>query len=262
MGWFNRKPPIRDEQVSRLVTALHNERDASVVGKVLERAWAMRQAVQRNATQDEVSEAHRRLEADKAAEAARLQGWAERFVRGKGIDEALREAERQESAFATKAEHREGDALIDAVNKAREQCQEGRRCGDSDCDECRAARRAAESQAARPGSLADRPRNSVPSTGAASNTHITGGTSMGIEEIKQAIAGVQERVSTVSAQLSGVRTELGEATSLLAQATNGSSDADVSDALGTLRGLDEQLQAVAGQALQAGESALNYAGRL
>ena len=262
MGWFNRKPPIRDEQVSRLVTALHNERDAA--RGVIDRACAMRQAVQRNATQDEVSEAHRRLEADKAAEAARLQGWAERFVRGKGIDEALREAERQESPFATKAERREGNALIDAVNKAREQCQEGRRCGDSDCDECRAARRVAESQAARPGSLAARPMNSVPSTGAASNTHITstGGTSMGIEEIKQAIAGVQERVSTVSAQLSGVRTELGEATSLLAQATNGSSDADVSDALGTLRGLDEQLQAVAGQALQAGESALNYAGRL
>lgn len=262
MGWFKRTPPIRDEQVSRLVTALHKERDASVIGEVSDRACAMRQAVQRNATQDEVSEAHRRLEADKAAEAARLQGWAERVVRRRGIDEALREAARRDSAFVTKVDRRERDALIDAVNKAREQCQEGRRCGD--CDECRAARWAAEAQAAKPGSLAARPRNSVPSTGAASNTHITstGGTSMGIDEIKQAIAGVQERVSTVSAQLSGVRTELGEATSLLAQATNGSSDADVSDALGTLRGLDEQLQAVAGQALQAGESALNYAGRL
>lgn len=85
---------------------------------------------------------------------------------------------------------------------------------------------------------------------------------MGIDEVKQAIAGVNERVSTVSAQLFSARTELDEARAMLAQVTQGSSDAEISDALGTLSQIDEEIGRLSGQAMQAGESALGYAGRL
>ena len=249
-------PPMRDWRVEHVLAALRNE------DRIPERDWlqrsealADRRRVERRATQDEIDEAHRRLRVSREIEAAERQRRAEQSVCQLGIDETDRRA----------AGHRKGwwwdaTATADALDAAVETALAGQgsyRCGH--CLDCWA-----QSRAATPSSPTARPTNSAPSTGAASNTHITstGGTSMGIEEIKQAIAGANERVATATAQLSGAQTELDEASAMLAQATNGSSDSEVVAALSTLRGIDEQLQQLSGQALQAGESALNYAGRL
>lgn len=95
-----------------------------------------------------------------------------------------------------------------------------------------------------------------------SSTPTTGGTAVSIEDIRSAVAEVEQRVSTAAHQLHTVRGELDEAAGLLAQLSQGSNAAELSDALGVLRDLSSELEQAGQRAIHTGESALAYAGRL
>ena len=94
------------------------------------------------------------------------------------------------------------------------------------------------------------------------STPTTGGTAVSIEDIRSAVAEVEQRVSTAAHQLHTVRGELDEAAGLLAQLSQGSNAAELSDALGVLRDLSSELEQAGQRAINTGESALAYAGRL
>lgn len=249
----NSTPPIRNGCVIQVFTALLAE------DQVPEDEWwqrsqaaASRREMESLATADEISEARRRLQATKNGEAKRARYWAEHFVCQLGI-----EAARRESAARARTRPVEATALQEVAEKA---CtQPGFRC-ELYCPTCWVG----DERIPAPGSGEARPRNSASSTGAASNTHITstGGTGMGIEQVQAAIVGVNERVSTAAQQMSGVQSELGEASSMLAAATQGTRDTEVTDALGELRRLGDEIERLSQQALQAGEQAMSYAGRL
>lgn len=85
---------------------------------------------------------------------------------------------------------------------------------------------------------------------------------MSVDDIRSAIAEVEQRVSTAAHQLATVRGELDDAAGLLAQISTGSNAAELSEALGALRALSDELGQAGQRAINTGESALSYAGRL
>lgn len=85
---------------------------------------------------------------------------------------------------------------------------------------------------------------------------------MSVTEIRSAIAEINERVCTAAGQLHTVRGELDSAAGLLAQVSTGSNAAELSEALGALRELSDELGQAGQRAINTGESALSYAGRL
>lgn len=102
----------------------------------------------------------------------------------------------------------------------------------------------------------------TPTTDLPLTTAMEGRTAMSVDEIRSAIAEVEQRVSTAAGQLSTVRGELDDAAGLLAQISQGSNAAELADALGALRALSDELEQAGQRAINTGETALAYAGRL
>ena len=95
----------------------------------------------------------------------------------------------------------------------------------------------------------------------ATTARTTGG-SMSIEEVQAGLSEVESRASAAAGQLSGVRHEIDEAATLLAQLAQGSRDEEVRDALGQLQALRDELDQLGQRALRVGEQAMSYAGRM
>lgn len=102
----------------------------------------------------------------------------------------------------------------------------------------------------------------APAPDPAPSTTSTGGTAMGIDEIRAAIAETQQRGEGAATQLTAIRNELEGATALLMQITQGSSDPSVTEAVGQLQTVTDELDQLTPRIHSATETAQAYAARL
>lgn len=89
-----------------------------------------------------------------------------------------------------------------------------------------------------------------------------GSSSMNIEEIRAAIAEAEQRGQTAAQQLLQVREDLQSMTQLLMQTTQGSHDVEVTEAVGQLQAVGDDLDQIPGRIHAATSTATTYAGRL
>lgn len=85
---------------------------------------------------------------------------------------------------------------------------------------------------------------------------------MSVEEIRATIAEIEQRAGSAAEQLGRTRAEIDEVAELLAHISQGSIAPEAGDALTRLRTVSDKLGHAVHDALVAGETAGEYAGRL
>lgn len=96
----------------------------------------------------------------------------------------------------------------------------------------------------------------------AADTATTGGTDMGIEEIRAGIAQAEQTVEGATQTLQQAHHQVAEAISVLAQILQGSDASEAAEAIGALQSTDDLFEQLRGQLAQGVESAVGYARRL